>query len=395
MAISDRLTKLITDITNAYTSIENKGGTIPSDKNTNNLSTAINSIEVIEEATAEGEDLTLTNTKAMPFKSIKVKGKTEQNSTTGKNLFNAKNPDGITGNSSISYDNKILTVSSNVTSTVPFATYIIDENLVEGDEIRLSAIVKNSNGRLRFQAYNGTSWVSVSSIVYTDGTTTDKRLYTVPQGVTGIKLLAYANDGIPSDNSSSSYENVIVTKNNENLGFEEYTGGIASPNSSYSQKIKNVEGKNKFDINDFENTSSSNMSMTITNNVLNLKATGTVGAQSARNYVKNVDETKTYTISCKAKKIIKETGIGSVLRIYCYGSNDDITYSSRIAESNIASSNLVQGQEYVLSCSVTGYKYYRFVFYNNGSTPVTLGEETEYWDIMFEERLCSNPIRSL
>ena len=88
MAISDRLTKLTTDITNAYTSIENKGGTIPSDKNTNNLATAIDSIEVIEEATAEGEDLTLTNTKAMPFKNVKVKGKTEQFTTTGKNFYN-------------------------------------------------------------------------------------------------------------------------------------------------------------------------------------------------------------------------------------------------------------------------------------------------------------------
>jgi hypothetical protein len=44
MAIADKLTKLQTDITSAYTTISSKGGTIPSDKNTDNLSTAINSI---------------------------------------------------------------------------------------------------------------------------------------------------------------------------------------------------------------------------------------------------------------------------------------------------------------------------------------------------------------
>lgn len=44
MAIADKLTQLQTDITSAYTTIASKGGTIPSDKNTNNLSTAINSI---------------------------------------------------------------------------------------------------------------------------------------------------------------------------------------------------------------------------------------------------------------------------------------------------------------------------------------------------------------
>ena len=44
MAISDLLTKLNTDITNAYNAIEAKGGTIPTDKNTENLVDAINSI---------------------------------------------------------------------------------------------------------------------------------------------------------------------------------------------------------------------------------------------------------------------------------------------------------------------------------------------------------------
>lgn len=78
MAISDRLNKLTTDITNAYTSINSKGGIIPANKNTENMSTAINSIEVIETATAEGESLSLANTKAMPYSDYVVKGKSEQ-----------------------------------------------------------------------------------------------------------------------------------------------------------------------------------------------------------------------------------------------------------------------------------------------------------------------------
>ena len=44
MSIATNLQKLETDITNAYSAIQTKGGTIPSDKNTNNLATAINSI---------------------------------------------------------------------------------------------------------------------------------------------------------------------------------------------------------------------------------------------------------------------------------------------------------------------------------------------------------------
>lgn len=80
MSVADRLNKLSTDITNAYTSINNKGGTIPANKNTNNLSTAIDSIQSsnIIGATAEGESLSLTNTKAMPYSDYVVEGKSEQ-----------------------------------------------------------------------------------------------------------------------------------------------------------------------------------------------------------------------------------------------------------------------------------------------------------------------------
>lgn len=44
MSIATSLTKLETDITNAYNTINTRGGTIPTDKNTNNLPTAIDSI---------------------------------------------------------------------------------------------------------------------------------------------------------------------------------------------------------------------------------------------------------------------------------------------------------------------------------------------------------------
>lgn len=45
MAIADKLTKLATDITNAYEAVDDKGGTIPANKNTDNLENAIRSIE--------------------------------------------------------------------------------------------------------------------------------------------------------------------------------------------------------------------------------------------------------------------------------------------------------------------------------------------------------------
>ena len=58
MAISDRLTKLSTDITSAYSAINTKGGTIPSHKNTDNLATAISSIP---QSGGGGEDFDYDN----------------------------------------------------------------------------------------------------------------------------------------------------------------------------------------------------------------------------------------------------------------------------------------------------------------------------------------------
>ena len=54
MSIASKLTKLQTDISNAYESIETKGGTIPQNKNTENLSTAIQSI-----TTGDGSSLNI------------------------------------------------------------------------------------------------------------------------------------------------------------------------------------------------------------------------------------------------------------------------------------------------------------------------------------------------
>lgn len=45
MAIADKLTKLANDITNAYEAIDDKGGTIPANKNTDNLENAIRTIQ--------------------------------------------------------------------------------------------------------------------------------------------------------------------------------------------------------------------------------------------------------------------------------------------------------------------------------------------------------------
>ena len=88
MSIASEITRINTNIANSYTAVDNKNGTLPQVQNSANLASAIDSIEVIESATAEGESLSLTNTKAMPYSDYVVKGKSEQATRSGKNLLN-------------------------------------------------------------------------------------------------------------------------------------------------------------------------------------------------------------------------------------------------------------------------------------------------------------------
>ena len=44
MTIASEITKLNTNLTNSYTTVSNKGGTLPDSQNFDNLATAINSI---------------------------------------------------------------------------------------------------------------------------------------------------------------------------------------------------------------------------------------------------------------------------------------------------------------------------------------------------------------
>ena len=60
MSIASQLTKLETDISNAYDSIETKGGTIPQNQNTENLSNAIASIPTSSSPTLQNKSITIT-----------------------------------------------------------------------------------------------------------------------------------------------------------------------------------------------------------------------------------------------------------------------------------------------------------------------------------------------
>lgn len=125
-------------------------------------------------------------------------------------------------------------------------------------------------------------------------------------------------------------------------------------------------------------------SYTNTANSITMTATGTTGAQYAEWTTDELDPNKTYTISGIAKKIVKGTDGEPGLKIYHRYSDNGIDWSSYSQIWGRSPANTVQGTAYSFSFQESGHKYYRFWFYNNGHTPVTVGESSTYYDLQLE-----------
>ena len=253
MSISSNLTKLTTDITNAYTSIENKGGTIPANKNTNNLSTAIDSIQSsnIIGATAEGESLSLTNTKAMPYSDYVVEGKSEQATGKSKNYFDASK---IQQSSIVVTDNGKtieLPIISSGNGNINTNTFLKDlcPELNVGDVVYLNFTRNINPGKNNFIfLYNNT--MSPPAVEWDNGTSK-----TIDQNLLDSYVILYGNkaqDGetqqiIITDfkiqkNKITPYSpynqgTVTIKQRGKNLAYtgwaEDFVNSVNIPNQAY------------------------------------------------------------------------------------------------------------------------------------------------------------------
>lgn len=168
--------------------------------------------------------------------------------------------------------------------------------------------------------------------------------------------------------------------------------GMRGPSAGVGPEIDKIYGKNPspnlLNLNNgtiVKKGSSGYWSYTNNANSITMTATGTTGAQYAEWTTDQLDASKTYTFSGIAKKIVKGTGGDPNLKIYHMYSDNGTTWSSYSEIWKRSASNVVQGTAYSFSFQESGHKYYRFYFYNNSNTPVTVGESTTYYDLQIEE----------
>lgn len=144
-----------------------------------------------------------------------------------------------------------------------------------------------------------------------------------------------------------------------------------------------ITGKNLLNLDDaFNRVYPSSLTYTQTPNSVDITANTTTGAQYTRYHI-DLDASKTYTLSGKAKKIVKGTDGAPRLVVRWRGSNDNGTTWSGYT-TIYENANPTQGDEYNFSGTISGYSLYEVYFYNNSNTPVSLGERSQYNNIQLE-----------
>ena len=333
---------------------------------------------------------------------IKPKGETNQTTGESKNRLNINQTNVITSGGGLSI-NTVVTVSGSSlklerdTSVMGRMIYAIPITLKANTEYIITGkcIVSNNNqGNSTFMAglklgrtASENDWLINSTTIIRKNLATeqtiDKTFSTTT--TTNLYFAVYVDNDSNNTGITVDLSDLMVRKSDTSADYEGY---YTIPDPNHPSPIINVEPRNMFNINDvgYSNPAMANYcSYTIDGNKLTITAISATGAQLLRNIISGCDTSKYYVLSFKAKKVVKGTAGSPSIRITTYGSNDGTNYTN-LGNTNI--NNPTQGQEYSLkSVKMTGYTYYRFYIYNNASTSVTIGEQTEYWDIQFEENV--------
>ena len=316
-----------------------------------------------------GKNIEIKNAKSIKPQ-IKINGFSTQVARSGKNLFNASKIPSSTG---------IVVTDNGKTIIMPVITA---GNEYTSTSRKLSELCPTLKvGDVATLRFDRNLVLEKRKIIYLSGVNyvwDINKSKTITQEMLNSIVALYGNAYNEGETEQCILTDFSIMLSSEtDTSWEQY--GV-SPSPDYRSPIENVEGKNKFDVKDTVKQYGE-FELLNDNDKLVLVATGTLGAQYAKNIISGLNKNKTYRFSCKAKKISKVTE-GSYININISGSNDGTTFTSI---TNLSSSGTSEGIEYSLQANLTNYEYYRFYFYNHPSTPVVIGEQTEYYDIQLKE----------
>lgn len=235
--IDGKITRLTEETT------ENSQKITKTEQDVNGLTTKVSSVEQSVENitntqnTATGKNIHLEDSSDDPLVSIKVKGSTTQVTRSGKNLLNVTAKTTTTQGLTFTVnEDKSITINGTNTGTGTYYFRIANNFALPAGDYTLSnknPSVNNNSGFIFYDDGNNFPRTNISNATFTKDTT--------------IKPYLKVNAGV-TVNNQTVYPMIIKGTYTEET-FPEYEQYGASPSSDYPSPIENVEGKNKFDIN--------------------------------------------------------------------------------------------------------------------------------------------------
>lgn len=198
------------------------------------------------ETDAEGVNFTLENTEnGAGFIDLKLKGQTEQKTYSGKNLLNNTLSSGT--KNGITYTvNEDNSVTMNGTATAITWLILNDSISLKAGTYTMSQGNTTNTVRVYCGALSGYCSNGVRTQTITETKTSDISI-NIPNGTTVSNLTLFPM----VENGSVATE------------YEQYVGGIPTPNPNYPQEIKVVTGDNTVTIKNSDNTESQSYTLSL------------------------------------------------------------------------------------------------------------------------------------
>lgn len=223
----------------------------------------------------DGSDIALDGTAEAPFNILRHKGNATQKTLSGKNLFNIS--DLVASGSTLTY---VTNGWRQVTTSTGYGSKIQLTGLSGGATYTLSwKLTKNSGATgaaVKVFKGTGTSQLYVNSGTLSSGTGSVS--FTMDAGATEANVWFY--NAVPGE-GDTTWELVQLEQSSTPTDYQEYCGGIPSPNPDYPQDIQvltgesavKITGKNQFNQALFGNSIYQDITVNATNDAIKVSGT--------------------------------------------------------------------------------------------------------------------------
>lgn len=199
----------------------------------------------------EGNDFVLENTSEAPFTQFDLKGDTDQQTYSGKNLFNTQNRTTLWKTEIVSKTDNELTIKP----TAQGGGYV-DFNIPAAANTQYTLSLQFSvtgasgsyEGVVYIYAYNGSSETYLDSA----GPNYPTKIITTRSDTTTLRFRFYSLQGNDNtwENIRVTFSNIQVELGSTATSYEPYVGGIPAPNPDYPQDVQVVTGEQTITITD-------------------------------------------------------------------------------------------------------------------------------------------------